>query len=60
MKFEPGKTYFGTLSCAHGDLPSGDTVTCAARSSRGAGLKPPRFTDGTFPQTNKPAGILTR
>jgi hypothetical protein len=30
MKFEPGKTYFGTLSCAHGDFP----VVCVRRTDQ--------------------------
>jgi hypothetical protein len=29
-QFEPGKTYFGTLSCAHGDFP----VVCVKRTDQ--------------------------
>ena len=30
MKFEIGKTYFGTLACAHGDFP----VVCVKRTDK--------------------------
>jgi hypothetical protein len=56
-KFEPGRTYFGTLSCAHSR--NRDIATCAAKPTYGMVTKPRFFTDGMYQPTKPLGAILT-
>lgn len=40
-KFEPGRTYFGTLSCAHSDFP----VLCVKRTDKSVWFTKPGYRD---------------